>query len=705
MTLNTPKCLTAIVSLILYSHTLSANSGNGGLTWQQTESGLSQMAHGGVGLIQTPTARMANEGSMFVNYTDNDEYRFWSVSIQLYDWLESTVRYTDVRTRLYSDSPGFSGDQTLKDKGIDVKVRLLEESAYFPQVAVGFRDFGGTGFFESEFISLSKKWHDLDFHLGLGWGYLGKAGNIKNPFCSAADSFCQRPGGFGGQGGKIDYDQFFKGPASVFGGIEYQTPWRPLKLKLEYEGNDYKTDRAGVLPQDSRWNIGAVYQWGDARFDINYQRGNTFGFGVHYQLNLHEKNQYQIKPAKTPVTRPRQQRQLTTYESAMPSALFNDAGFMLRAYQTQGNEFIIYGNALYYRDDEEATERTARVVLPFAPAGTKTIRIVEYSGNFAVLEKVVNVNAFERVAAFDTLKPDVRSTYVRQSPEDDVLALVDLPEYSGFYTSAETFWVQSFGNPESFYMYQGGLYLGLGYQFSADLAFNTTTKLTVLENFDSFNFKVDSQNTPLPRVRTYVREYVTRSKVAMENAYLHLQKQPSTDWFVQAYAGYLETMYGGVGGEVLYRPVDSELAIGMDLNYVRQRSYENDFDFFEYKTLTGHLNLYWHPSFLPDTRLTFNIGQFLAKDKGVNVEFAKRFDSGIVLGAYAAITNVSSSEYGEGSFTKGFYISLPFDLFSTTPSKGRGLIPWVPIGRDGGQPLNRPVKLIDSTEPRTGFFN
>ena len=705
MTLNTPKCLTAIVSLILYSNTLSANTGNDGLTWQQTESGLSQMAHGGVGLIQTPTARMANEGSMFVNYTDNDEYRFWSVSIQLYDWLESTVRYTDVRTRLYSDSPGFSGDQTLKDKGIDVKVRLLEESAYLPQVAVGFRDFGGTGFFESEFISLSKKWHDLDFHLGLGWGYLGKAGNIKNPFCSAADSFCHRPGGFGGQGGKIDYDQFFKGPASVFGGIEYQTPWRPLKLKLEYEGNDYKTDRAGVLPQDSRWNIGAVYQWGDARFDINYQRGNTFGFGVHYQLNLHEKNQYQIKPAKTPVTRPRQQRQLTTYESAMPSALFNDAGFMLRAYQTQGNEFIIYGNALYYRDDEEATERTARVVLPFAPAGTKTIRIVEYSGSFAVLEKVVNVEAFERAASFDTLKPDVRSTYVRQSPEDDVLALVDLPEYSGFYTSAETFWVQSFGNPESFYMYQGGLYLGFGYQFGADLAFNTTTKLTVLENFDSFNFKVDSQNTPLPRVRTYVREYVTRSKVAMENAYLHLQKQPSTDWFVQAYAGYLETMYGGVGGEVLYRPVDSELAIGMDLNYVRQRSYENDFDFFEYKTLTGHLNLYWHPSFLPDTRLTFNIGQFLAKDKGVNVEFAKRFDSGIVLGAYAAITNVSSSEYGEGSFTKGFYISLPFDLFSTTPSKGRGLIPWVPIGRDGGQPLNRPVKLIDSTEPRTGFFN
>ncbi|WNO59393.1 YjbH domain-containing protein [Rheinheimera sp. MMS21-TC3] len=148
---------------------------------------------------------------MTINYTDNEEYRFGSFSLQLFDWMESTVRYTDVRTRLYSNSPGFSGDQTLKDKGIDVKFRLWQESTYLPQVSVGFRDFGGTGFFESEFLAFSKKWHDLDFHLGIGWGYLGSAANISNPFCEIKDSFCQRPGGFSGLGGKIDYQRFFKG--------------------------------------------------------------------------------------------------------------------------------------------------------------------------------------------------------------------------------------------------------------------------------------------------------------------------------------------------------------------------------------------------------------------------------------------------------------------------------------------------------------
>ena len=115
--------------------------------------------------------------------------------------------------------------------------------------------------------------------------------------------------------------------------------------------------------------------------------------------------------------------------------------------------------------------------------------------------------------------------------------------------------------------------------------------------------------------------------------------------------------------------------------------------------------MYWKPEFLDSTQISVSVGQFLAKDKGVNIDFAKRFDSGIVVGAYAAFTDVSSQEYGEGSFTKGFYISIPTDLFLLEPSKGRGLFPWVPISRDGGQMLRRPVRLIDMTEIRSPFYD
>lgn len=693
--------LLSLISLGLQPAIAKASDSN---SWQLMPSGVSQMAHGGVGLIQTPTARMAPAGDLSINYTDNEEYRLWSVSIQLFDWMESTVRYTDVRTRLYSADPGFSGDQTLKDKGIDVKFRLLQESTYLPQVSVGFRDFGGTGFFESEFVSLSKKWGDFDFHLGMGWGYLGNGANTSNPFCELSDSFCRRPGGFSGQGGKIDYDQFFKGPASLFGGVEYQTPWQPLRLKLEYEGNDYSNDRAGELKQDSNWNFGAVYQWDNFNFDLNYQRGNTLGFGVHYQLNLHSTSQLKIKPAPR-VLPQKLERSAITDRDALPLALYSEAGFVLKTAHMTDDEFVIYGQQIAYRDSTEAVERIGRILATEVPAHIKRYRIVNYAGNLPLVETVVDAEQFIAAARYDSLHSDISSTYVRQPAQPSTLNMTTFREQTGFYSGIETFWIQTFGSPEAFYMYQGGVFASAGYRLSSNMSLNATAKVTLLENFDKFNFKVDNQATPLPRVRTYIREYVTGSTVSMENLYLQWQDQIAPDIYAQAYGGYLETMFGGVGGEMLYRPVDSNFAIGFDLNYVQQRSYENDFDFFDYKTFTGHVNVYWKPTFLPDTQLTFNIGQFLAKDKGVNVDFAKRFDSGIVLGAYAAITDVSSSDYGEGSFTKGFYLSIPFDLFSIWPSKGRGRLPWIPIARDGGQPLNRPATLIDATEQRSPFYD
>jgi hypothetical protein len=194
--------------------------------------------------------------------------------------------------------------------------------------------------------------------------------------------------------------------------------------------------------------------------------------------------------------------------------------------------------------------------------------------------------------------------------------------------------------------------------------------------------------------------------VTLENAFLHYNSYIGGNWYGQAYAGYFETMYGGVGAEVLHRPLDSNWAFGVDLNYVKQRSYEEEFKFIDYQELTGHANIYWQPEsdLLKDTLLTFKIGRYLAKDKGLTIDFAKRFDSGIVIGAFATKTNVSSVDYGEGSFSKGFYMSIPFDLFSIKNSVGRGRLPWVPISRDGGQPLNRPVQLFEITERRSPFL-
>ncbi|WP_414830866.1 YjbH domain-containing protein [Alteromonas sp. H39] len=664
------------------------------------------MVQGGTGLIQTPTARMQEAGDLYLNYTDNGEYRFWSVNLQLFDWMQATARYTDVRTRLYSNVDSFSGDQTLKDKGLDVKFRLWEESYYMPDISLGFRDFGGTGFFESEYVVASKSVGPLDFHLGLGWGYMGSADDFTNPFCEFKDSFCERPLGYSGLGGKVDYDQFFKGKMAVYGGVEYQTPWEPLTLKLEWEGNTYEFDRAGELEQDTRLNVGAVYKWNGFDFSLNYQRGNTVGFGVSYKFNLNTMSQIKIDEPPRNLMDKKPPETLSEIDgNALFRGLIKDASFILTDVDIQEEKAIFYGYQNAYRDNDEAIERTGRVLASELPDSVKTYHVVEAKGGLPMVENVIDAEAFIAAARYESLDADIRDTWYRKNPDEALRDDYAPAASSGFFHSADLFWTQTFGSPEDFYLYQTGVIFTAGYAFNENWSVIGGLSATVLDNFDKFNFTVDKEDTPLPRVRTLVREYVTNNRFSVDTAFLNWKDQLSDEWFGQAYAGYLERMFAGVGGEILYRPVDSRVAYGIDINYVKQRDFDDQFSFLDYDTFTGHASVYWQPEFLPDTQITASVGQFLAGDRGVNIDFAKRFDSGVIVGAYAAFTDVSSEDYGEGSFTKGFYLSIPLDLFLLEPAKGRGMFPWIPISRDGGQLLRRPVRLIDFTEPRSPFYN
>lgn len=666
----------------------------------------SQMVQGGVGMIQTPTSRMMPEGGFSVSYTDNEEYRFWNVSMQLFPWMEATARYTDVRTKKYSQVESFSGDQTLKDKGLDVKFRLWQESFYLPEISVGFRDFGGTGFFESEYVTASKAWGPFDFHLGAGWGYLGTSDDVSNPFCEIRESYCDRPSGYSGKGGKIDYQHFFKGPMAIFGGIEYQTPWEPLRLKLEYEGNNYSQDRAGELQQDSRWNFGAVYKYNNFDFHANYQRGNTIGFGVTYHFNLHTISQVKFDEEPRDISKAVPPKTVDDiYRGRLYKDLHMKGGFLLNDTDIKEDEAVFYGVQRFYPDQKDAINRVGRILASELPDSIKTYHLVETGGNTPMVDTVIDADKFKAAATYRGLESDVTQTYYRQDVSDDIYDAFDPVREGGIYYSMSTFWVQSFGNPEDFFLYQGGLSFQAGYEFNSQFSFHSNTRYTLLDNFDKFNFKVDQEDSSLHRVRTYVREYVTRSNLVSDSAFLRWADRVDDNLYAQVYGGYLETMFAGVGTEFLYREVDSNWAFGIDLNYVKQRSYKSTFGLDDYTALTGHASVYWRPEFLPDTRISLSAGQFLAKDKGVNIDFAKRFDSGIVVGAFAAITNVSAEEYGEGSFTKGFYISIPFDLFVLKSAKGRGYFPWVPIARDGGQALRRPVMLIDTTDLRSPFMN
>ncbi|MDN7124459.1 YjbH domain-containing protein [Pseudidiomarina terrestris] len=683
----------------------------------------SQSDFGGVGLMQMPTARFADYGTLSGLYYDNEEYRRLALSIQLFPWLETTIRYNDIRPITYSGNPEFSGDQTGKDKGFDVKARLLEESYWLPQVAVGWRDLAGTGIFASEYVVASKQFGPLDVTLGIGWGYMGRRDNISNPFCEVSDKFCERTGGYSGRGGRFETDKWFRGDAAVFGGFQYQTPFDPLVLKAEYDGNDYSRERyLNQLQVDSAWNVGADYKVNDHwTLKLSYERGNTLMFGFSGQIDLNSLGQ--VKTANRRVPTPNTTTALSRAESQddkrrlsrMARDFYTFGGLAVREMQHDRSEnsedvdtLRVYGQQLYYRDSQEGIRQVARVAEQRLPKDYKFVEVVEQHDQIQLNATKIDLEVARTAIQNLDLSTELEQAFTRKNVD------LEQVEEEGFYEaqykrgwprfSIRPFLDQSFGNPENFYMYQLGLDLNASMNIGPGTFVTGTVSGNLMTNFDDFNFLVDSYRSPLPRVRTYVREYVTFSDIWLDNLQVSHVNQLAPNVYTSVYGGYLERMFGGVGTELLYRELDSNWAVGVDLNWVKQRDYESHTGFLDYDTFTGHITGYYEPRFMPNTLIKAAYGKFLAQDNGLQLNVEHKFKSGVIVGAYAAKTNVSSREYGEGSFTKGFYISFPIDILQTEHSPNRGFIGWTPLTRDGGQMLGRRVQLFHATDLRSPYY-
>jgi membrane-associated phospholipid phosphatase len=170
--------------------------------------------------------------------------------------------------------------------------------------------------------------------------------------------------------------------------------------------------------------------------------------------------------------------------------------------------------------------------------------------------------------------------------------------------------------------------------------------------------------------------------------------------YASAYGGMLETMYGGVGAEWLYRPWQSPLAFGVDVNHVRQRDFAQNFGFRDYEVNTGHATVYWDTGW-NDVQLKFSAGQYLAGDTGATIDVRRMFRNGTSIGAWATKTNVSAEQFGEGSFDKGIYLTIPFDVMLPRSAPGTANLVWNPLTRDGGARLSRSTSLFDLTSQRS----
>lgn len=678
------------VSLCVFSAMMSA---------QAAAENVSQTDFGGVGLLQTPTARMAKSGEFSANYRDNDQYRRWSLSVQPFDWLETTLRYTDIRTQNYG-SESFSGNQTYKDKAIDAKIHLWNESTWLPQASLGFRDFVGTGLFDSEYLVTSKRVGPLDFSLGMGFGNMAESGNISNPFCKMSSKYCTRSGDTGT--GNFEFNKFFHGPAALFGGIEYQTPWQPLRVKVEYDGNDYSNEPGGTIKQSSPINVGLVYQLADsAVMSLSYERGNTLMWGVTLRTNLNDlKPIHYADPAPVTVNPNVQQSQPRSWDKVADD-LEQNAGYANTDIVSSGDKIVVSGEQQKYRNQAEATDRAAAIIANQVDSHTKTLQLQNKQDNLSVSQTTVDLNKFRQAKTAQVLGDDA-PVYAQSTPNETSHAgdLLYRSHKDPLEFSLSPSLTQSIGGAESFYMYQFGVNANTSWHWNDHFSTDSTVYLNILDNYDQFNYTEPTDSDSLHRVRTRIREYVTSSDVLLNNFQFTEMRDLAQDWYGQAYAGYLEMMFAGAGSEVLYRPFGSSWAIGADANYVKQRDWNNTLKFADYSVTTGHLTGYWHLPTEANVVAKVSVGRYLAGDYGTTVDLSRRFDSGIVVGAFATVTDVSSSAYGEGSFTKGVYFSIPLDLILTRATVKSTTVSWVPLTRDGGQMLDRKYHLYDLTNPQ-----
>lgn len=213
-------------------------------------------------------------------------------------------------------------------------------------------------------------------------------------------------------------------------------------------------------------------------------------------------------------------------------------------------------------------------------------------------------------------------------------------------------------------------------------------------------------NSVLPHVRTDFRLYRDQGQHGIESLLVSKTGKLAPDVFYEVKAGLLEDMYGGIGGEVVWRPDDSDIAWGANLYYLKQRDFDRLFQFRDYDVVTGQVSMYWQNAIWRGVNVNLHAGRYLAGDWGATVEVTRQFDSGIEIGAFATLTDVPFKDFGEGSFDKGLIIRVPFGWIAPFNTQYTVSTYLASLTRDGGQrlydrnPLWEKVRRTNETEIR-----
>ena len=650
--------------------------------------------YGDTGLMEMPSGRLQEEGTLKFGISASypNEYTFMVASP--FPWFEASYRYTEQKTLKYGPA-AYSGNQSLKDKGFDIKIRILEETFYLPNVAIGVRDMAGTGRFSGEYIVGSKRFGFLDLSLGIGWGLLGADGNIKNPLTSLDERFESRNSD-SGEGGTFNVTDWFSGKRSaVFGGLEYSFPKQGFNLKLEYDTSNPDMGLSGpAMEVKSRFNVGVSKPIGEfLDLGLSFERGSEVRFsfvmkGNYGKKGLVPKSKLAAPKKVFPLTSEQREKvakdKLILYRSLNRS--LRSESIYIQGATYQENKLDVVISQLQFRSYPRAAGRTARIAAALAPEDVEHINIFLMNGDLEIgsinldkreFEKAINNESSDSELLYKTTINGAGN--IPQYKQTDFQPKVIFPDFMWSMSPALR---HQIGGPEAFYLGQLWWKINTYLILRRGLSLNTVFGINIYNNFGEF---ANPSASKLPHVRSDIQEYLAAGKNNIERMQFNYIWSPFKDTYAKIDVGLLEPMFGGVGGEVYYRPFDSNFSVGLSAYKVKQREYKQRFGFRKYKTEVGHLGLYY--DFPQGVILNLQMGKYLAGDKGATLDLSRRFKTGFTVGVFASKTNLSAEEFGEGSFDKGFYFAIPTDLFYTNYGKGFISFGLKPLTKDGAATL------------------
>tara|TARA_X000000950_G_scaffold289217_1_gene410920 strand:- start:193 stop:2199 length:2007 start_codon:yes stop_codon:yes gene_type:complete len=647
------------------------------------------------------------EGTLALTFNKNDMWKFGTLTVSPLDWLEASYFYYRPSELIWSATN--TKGQYL-DKGFNIKFIYRSKNNNIPNIAIGLDDFAGTGYFTREYIVATNQFNNTKFTLGMGWGKFTGKNSFENPLSQLAQSLSYRPIRSDNYrlGGSPSYDQWFRGNASIFGGFESFIPFaKGLKLKLEYDPFDYLDFSANNRPdasyeirkKDSDINIGLSYPLNKhVSIDASFIKGNTFNLSVNLAITYNDSlsNKPKFKPEVIKQDDSKGVKNIF-YEDLLYNLNKNRLFLQTSTLHKNGNLDVSISTS-DHRNAIRSSSYAASISKKVADLNDIDLSLINIAHINAGIElnKITYIANYVNESSNIPIELKIRNTRIDSGNPNDFLEDEFRPRifFPVIFSSISPSIVSHIGNPEKFYF--GGINLQhvSEIQFSRNLLLSTELNLRLYDNFQD---SISGPQSVMEHVRTDLVQYLKEDDPYIGRMQLDYIWSPYKNVYTKISGGIFEQMFGGIGGEFLYKPFNRNYNVGFEIFHVKQRAFNQKFSFRDYDTVTGHLSFGYR--FAAGIESNISFGRYLAKDDGYTFDLSRTTNSGFKAGVFFTRTNVSSEIFGEGSFDKGFYFQIPLDLFQNEYSGNYSSFKLSPLTRDGG------AKLVHDKDLRGLIYN